>query len=433
MPNKRIGGLGMIIGAIGLLAVACGGGDEPPGTTTVQPTSTTIATSAPVASSATTETAAKTTTPSTTDAARYIWDVTEVDGVGAKPSIAVDGAGTPYIAYMSEEMPGFVKSAVLAGGTWEVTTVTTGYLYGPLDIALDPNGSPQIVWHNHDNEDGSHAELQNGEWVDTDIPSSGHDGWDINVAIDSSGSPHVLSVDPSQFGSQNGLEYATFDGQKWTVEPVGTGPLPYEFGNSIAVDSQDRPHIVWFDPEGQDLKYAVRDSGGWTISTVDSEGDVGRYPSLTLDKDDRPVVSYFQALSESSGAIKLARWDGGQWSVQRIDQLDDVFPGFFGARKNSSVLLDAEENPIVAYSDESVLKLASWNGDGFDIQTVTNSGDDPLGQQVSMAMDSQGVLHLTFADVSRKSPPGVLGTVMYARGTPSAAARIIENGTGAGG
>ena len=28
MPDKRIGGLGMIIGAIGLLAVACGGGGE---------------------------------------------------------------------------------------------------------------------------------------------------------------------------------------------------------------------------------------------------------------------------------------------------------------------------------------------------------------------------------------------------------------------
>jgi len=334
---------------------------------------------------------------------------------------------------MSEATPGFLKSAVLAGDVWELSTVTTGYLYGPLDIALDSDGNPQIVWHNHDNEDGSYAKLENGAWVNTDIPSSGHDGWDINVAIDSSGSPHVLSVDPAQFGSQNGLEYATFDGQTWTVETVGTGPLPYEFGNSIAIDSQDRPHIVWFDDQGQDLKYAIRDAGGWTISTVDSAGDVGRYPSLTLDENDKPVVSYFQTLSESSGAIKLARWDGSQWNAQRIDQLDDVFPGFFGARKNSSVLLDADGNPLIAYSDESVLKLALWNGDGWDIQTVTNAGDEPLGQQVSMAMDGQGVLHLTFADVRQKSSPGVLGAVMYARGTPSATARVIGDGTDAGG
>ena len=267
--------------------------------------------------------------------------------------------------------------------------------------------------------------MENGEWVNTNILSSGHDGWDINLALDSSGSPHLLSVDPAQFGSQNGLEYATFDGQTWTVETVSTGPLPYEFGNSIAIDSQDQPHIVWFDDQGQDLIYALRDSGGWTISTVDSAGDVGRYSSLTLDENDNPEVSYFQTLGESSGAIKLARLDTGRWNVQRIDQLDDVFPGFFGARKNSSVLLDADGNPIVAYSDESMLKLASWNGNAWDIQTVANAGGDPLGQQVSMAMDGQGVLHLTFADVRRKSSPVVLGTVIYGGGTPSATARFI--------
>ncbi len=417
MPNKRLGVLGVVIGAFAILAVACGGGDSTPSTTAAQPTSSPAATAAPRAATAIPESAAETTPPASI-AARYSWEVTEVDGTGAKPSIAVDAVGTPYIAFMAEDTPGFLKSAVLTGGAWELSTVTTGYLYGPLDIDVGSDGTPQIVWHNHDNEDGSYATLENGEWVNTDIPSSGHDGWDINVAIDSSGSPHVLSVDPVQFGSQNGLEYATFDGQTWTVETVGTGPLLYEFGNSIAIDSQNRPHIVWFDDQNQDLKYALRDSDGWTISTVDSEGDAGRYPSLALDQEDRPVVSYFQTLSESSGAIKLGRWDGSQWNVQRIDQLDDVFPGFFGARKNSSVLLDADGNPIVAYSDESVIRLASWNGDGWDIETVTKAGDEPLGQQVSMALDGQGVVHITFADVRQKRAPGVLGTVMYARGTP---------------
>ena len=432
MPGKRLGGIGIIIGVIALLALACGG-DDTPSPTAIQPTSSPVATTAPNAATATQESVTGTTTPPATGAERYFWEVSEVNDTGAKPSIAVDASGKPYIAFMSEDMPGFVNTAVLMGDAWELSTVATGYLYGPLDIALDSDGNQQIVWHNHDNEDGSYAKLENGEWVNTDIPSSGHDGWDINIAVDSSGSPHILSVDPAQFGSQNGLEYATLDGQIWTVETVGTGPLPYEFGNSIAIDSEDRPHIVWFDDQGQDLKYALREAGGWIISTVDSAGDVGRYPSLTLDENDNPVVSYFETLSESSGAIKLARWDGSQWNVRRIDQLDNVFPGFFGARKNNSVVLDADGNPIVAYSDESIVKLASWNGDGWDIQTVTDAGSDPLGQQVSMAMDGQGALHLTFADVRQKARPGVLGSVMYARGTPSAASRNIEDNTNAGG
>ena len=429
MPNKRLGGLGVVIGAIALIAVACGGSASP-AATAIQPTSTPVATTAPSAPPSPPESTAEPTSPPTIGTARYTWEVSEVDGDGAKPSIAVDASGTPHIAFMSEDRPDFVKSAILNNGSWELSTVTTGYLYGPLDIELDSDGTPHVVWHNHDNEDGSHARLESGAWVNTDIPSSGHDGWDINVGIDSVGSAHVLSVDPSQFGSQNGLEYATFDGQTWTVETVGTGPLPYEFGNSLAIDSQDRPHIVWFDDQGQDLKYALRDSGGWAISTVDSAGDVGRYPSLALDQNDNPVVSYYQSLGQSSGAIKLARWDGSRWNVQLIDQLDDVFAGFFGARKNSSVLLDADDRPIVAYSDESVLNLASWNGNGWDIETVANAGDDPLGQQVSMALDGRGVLHITFADVRQKTSPGVLGKVMYARGTPEMLASIIGGGSG---
>jgi hypothetical protein len=46
------------------------------------------------------------------------------------------------------------------------------------------------------------------------------------------------------------------------------------------------------------------------------------------------------------------------------------------------------------------------------------AGDDEFGLQASMASDSGGVIHLTFADVSRKTQPGVLGSVMYARGIP---------------
>ena len=412
MPNKRLGRLGLIVGAAALLAVACGGGDGDDSVTASQPTVAPTATASPADPTSDSNPGAATT------AGKYTWEVSEVDGAGAKPSIAVGASRTPYIAFMSEDMPGFVKSAVLHAGAWDIATVATGYLYGPLDIALDLAGSPHIVWHDHDNEDGAYSRLENGKWVNTGIQNSGHDGWDINVAIDSTGSPHVLAVDPSQFGSRNGLEYATFDGQSWTVETVGTGPLPYEFGNAIAIDSQDRPHIVWFDDQGQDLKYALKDEGDWTISTVDSAGDVGRYPSLALDQDDNPVVSYYQTLSETSGAIRLARWDGSGRNAQRIDQLDDVFPGFFGARKNSSVVVDPDGNPIVAYSDESVVKLAAWNGSAWDIQTVATADGDDLGQQVSLALGPQGVLHLTFADVSRKGGPGVIGKVMYARGTP---------------
>jgi hypothetical protein len=101
------------------------------------------------------------------------------------------------------------------------------------------------------------------------------------------------------------------------------------------------------------------------------------------------------------------------------DKLEDVFTGFLGARKTSSVVIDADDNPIVAYSDEKLVKLAWWDGSHWKMETVLEAqAGTPFGQQVSMGVDAEGVLHLTFADVTSKARPGVKGSIMYAVGTP---------------
>ena len=411
MKIKRLWVLGIGTVLASFLFVACGGGGASAPTPTNVPN---ISGPTEVPASASVQPSEGSTGTTT----GYTWVIDTVDENGAKPSLAVDDNGLPHIAYVLEAMPGFVKHAVPNGGAWDISTVSTGYLYGPLDIQLDQQGVPQISWHSHDEEDAAYGTQVDGEWQVQYIKHPGHDGWDNNIAIDSAGRPHISSIDPVQFGGQSGVEYATFDGDAWTVEEVGSGPIPYEFGTFIAVDSQDRPHVVWFDSSDQDLRYAVRDDGSWRVTTVDSEGDVGRFPSLAIDSKDNAAVSYFESTGDSTGYVKFARWDGSQWTTQRIDKLENVFRGFFGARKTSSLVLDADDNPIVAYSDEAVIKLALWDGSNWISDTVLTADGDPLGQQVSLGLDGDNVLHLTFADVGRKGSPGVKGNIKYARGTP---------------
>ena len=442
MKQRRIWvlGIGSVLAAF--LFIACGGGatttsvpTSPPTQVpsgTVSPTAqadkdseattTPESTQVPAATASPTPQAANDAEAKPASATGYTWQVDTVDGNGAKPSLAVDAKGVPHIAYMLEAMSGFVKYAIAGGDGWDISTISTGYLYGPLDIQVNQQGVPQVSWHSHDEEDAGYAVLVDGKWDVQYIQDPGHDGWDNNLAIDSTGQPHVVSIDPVQFGGSSGVEYATFDGNSWTVEEVGSGPIRYEFGTFVAVDSQDRPHVVWFDSNDQDLKYAVKDGGSWQVSTVDSDGDVGRYPSLAVDSQDNPAISYFEPTSESAGYVKVARWDGSQWNIQRVDQLESVFTGFFGARKTSSLVFDRDDNPIVAYSDEAIIKVAIWDGSNWITDTVLTADGDPLGQQVSVAMDIDGVLHLTFADVTRKSSPGVTGSIKYARGTTGARA-----------
>ena len=418
--------LGLAFLAAALVITACGGDaatatrsptSVPTDTPTQVPTASPMST-VPAAGSSPTPTETTSSQPSET-LATHTWTISEVDSEGAKPSLDVGPYGTPHIAYMLEDMPGFVKHAVLGPGGWDISTIETGYFYGPLDIVVGSDGTPHVAWHDHDVEDGAYSTLSGGEWETRKIRDSGHDGWDINLTLDSQGVPHVVSIDPSQFGSRDSIEYSVPDGDGWAVEKVGSGPVKYEFGTTIAIDSTGRPHIAWFDDGTEELKYAVKDSGAWAISTVDADGDAGRFPSMALDSLDNPVISYYEPDGDTAGHIKLARWNGQAWDIQRIDRLEAPFLGFLGARKNSSLVLDGQDNPVVAYSDERAVKVAAWDGSTWAIETVHTAGSDPLGQQVSLSMDPSGGLHLTFAVVTRKSPPGVKGPIMYASGTPA--------------
>ena len=423
----RVSVLGLLLLGAVLVTAACGEGVNPTPTNTPLPAPPSIPTSiptSPVTPTATpTHGPVSTATPTEISQAdsegKYSWDISIVDEEGAKPSLAVNPDGTPHIAYIYEALPGYVNYAIPGSDGWEITEVSAGYFYGPLDIQLDGQGAPHIAWHNHDTEDEAYAVLNGGAWTVHNVDHDGHDGWDNSLALDSNALPHTASIDPSQFGGTSGVEYARFDGDDWHVEEVGSGPIPYEFGTDIVMDSQDQPHVVWYDDNPPSLRYAVKDDDEWLISDVDNEGDVGRFPSLVLNEMGGLAVTYYEVDTPTTGYIKYAIWDGTQWVSQRVDRIEQVVLGHFGARRNSSLVLDNEGNPIIAYSDEAVVKLAWWDGSKWNLETVFTGGESPLGQQVSLGLDSSGCVHLTFVDKTRLTSHGVKGAVMYARGSPT--------------
>ena len=349
--------------------------------------------------------------------------IQEVDR-GVKPALALNSQGTPVIVYMLESTSGFVKSAERDGSGWDIATVASGYFYGPLDVAIGPDDVAHVSYHDHqdlrgfrpEKGDAVYAVLRNGEWTAKAIADPGHDGWDNRIAIDAQGRPHISAIDPVEFGG-DGLEYYRLDPNgDWTVEQVGSGPLTYKYATSIAIDPDGNPHITYFGQDESDLVLASRGPNGWTLERVDTEGESGLFSSLVIDEAGRFHVSYLQRISPSRAVVKYATRAAGdaQWELRTVDRLDAMRFGFTGARNSTSLALDGQGNPWIAFSDEAVMMLARWDGTGWQTSTVAEAGARPFGQQVSLKLDASDVPHIAFFEVTNTRQ--LDGVVKYALG-----------------
>ena len=78
----------------------------------------------------------------------------------------------------------------------------------------------------------------------------------------------------------------------WEIEIVDitadVGPMC-----SMDIDSQGNLHVAYYDMTNYDLKYAKRDSSGWTNTTIDSNGITGWFPTLKVDSNDVPHIVYY--------------------------------------------------------------------------------------------------------------------------------------------
>jgi len=73
--------------------------------------------------------------------------------------------------------------------------------------------------------------------------------------------------------------------------------------SSLELDSNNFPHIAYFDETNEQLKYAYWDGGSWVFSVVDSDGRVGEFTSLALASNGDPHISYYD---DGNHALKYA-------------------------------------------------------------------------------------------------------------------------------
>lgn len=161
---------------------------------------------------------------------------------------------------------------------------------GP-DIAVDSEGNPHVAYRDNDENFLHYARYDDGDWQVEIVDDDTGVYYYVSLDLDSQDHPHITYT---PFPG-DGLHYAWYDGDEWTTESVVDFDVEK---NRIAIDSQDRPHVVFEEHEGavfatKHLHYAIRDEGEWTIHTFEEDLSMGNvYLSFLLDEDDRPHIAY---------------------------------------------------------------------------------------------------------------------------------------------
>jgi len=225
-----------------------------------------------------------------------------------------------------------------------------------------------------------------------------------SIAIDSDNRPHISY---SYYGTAytdppyDDLRYAYWDGSSWQIETVdGSAESPGGVGSvgeytSIVLDSNNRPHISYYDWINIALKYAYYNGSNWQIETVDSDGDVGRYSSIALDSNDCPHISYSDW---TNIALKYAYYNGSNWQIETVDS------GSVG--DYTSIAIDSNNRPHISYYDyfNDDLRYAYWDGSSWQIETVDGSAESPgsVGMCTSIALDSNNRPHISYYDLGNE-------------------------------
>jgi hypothetical protein len=107
-----------------------------------------------------------------------------------------------------------------------------------------------------------------------------------------------LSTNPNSGGSDGWYIDDIAITQTFLTSTVDAAGAVGEY-TSIALDSNNKVHISYYDATQSALKYATNVSGIWATSTVDDTGDVGRHASIAVDSNGKVHIGYFDVTNNT--------------------------------------------------------------------------------------------------------------------------------------
>ena len=267
--------------------------------------------------------------------------------------IALNSAGYPVIAYQKES---HLWIAVRSAAGWTTELVDARFNAGSyLDLAIDASGQYHIAYAI---DKGLYYALFDGSsWTFEELRTSGEAYKTCGIAIDSNGYPHVSYW--ARLSDGEALGYGFEDESGWHFETVDTPKRDLGAYSTIALDASDNPHICYRDHPADNMKYATKNAGVWTVEVVNTSGDAGILSSIRVAPDGIPCVAYRDAAHEE---LRYAKRIGGIWISEVVSLLSS---------SSVSLQFDNEGMPQILYVLDGEIRLA-YEGDSTMMPPIPN-------------------------------------------------------------
>lgn len=248
------------------------------------------------------------------------------------------------------------------------------------------------------------------------------------IAYDSNGYTHIIFRE----NGSSALLYATnyfsyldegniiwndaYIGGSWRTTYVNT-EASFCGDFDLAIDSNNRLHISYFDQIDKKLKYTTNSSGNayfessWVVTSVGGENS-GYSNSIAIDSNDKVHISYtdqsysqvyYEFSYNLNYATNLNFENFGYWNTNVIigyygdNDEDEDYAGVF----DTAIAIDSNDKIHVAYHNQYTIgdeglwyasgKLDSWENSHIDTNTYA-------GAYPSIAIDSDSGIHISYSD-----------------------------------
>lgn len=267
--------------------------------------------------------------------------------------------------------------------TWAHIEVLFSENHVPAGLEVTDGGIVCILANHHlsDRVNICYAEYDDMQWDYEVLSTDTIRGLDLALTTDSR--PVILAY---SYNSQTMDLYERQGDLTWTVETIATlEGMEYITNASLALDSQDYPHIAAHVANAWELRYYNYNGVSWMMK---NDFGNGQFPKIALDNQDNPRISY------KIYDLMLSVFAIDQWWTQVIRT----------GGSNGAILVDDNDMSHIC-STPSLYHL--WDaGSGWGSALI----DDSWISGPDMTMGSDGTLYIAYIENENEDLRFAFGT-----------------------